>query len=87
MTKKEIKERFFRYIKIDTKSDENSETFPSTEKQYNLLNLLKQELTDMGLKAEIDEYGYVMATLPSNIKKKVPAVGFISHVDTSPDMS
>ncbi|MCI0473857.1 MAG: peptidase T, partial [Ignavibacteria bacterium] len=87
MTKNEIKERFFRYIKIDTKSDENSETFPSTEKQYNLLNLLKQELTEMGLKAEIDEHGYVMATLPSNIKKKVPAVGFISHVDTSPDMS
>jgi len=87
VTKNEIKDRFFRYIKIDTKSDESSETFPSTEKQYNLLNLLKQELTDMGLKAEIDEHGYVMATLPSNIKKKVPAVGFISHVDTSPDMS
>jgi tripeptide aminopeptidase len=87
VTKNEIKDRFFRYIKIDTKSDESSETFPSTEKQYNLLKLLKQELTDMGLKAEIDEHGYVMATLPSNIKKKVPAVGFISHVDTSPDMS
>jgi tripeptide aminopeptidase len=87
LTKSEIKERFFRYIKIDTKSDENSETFPSTEKQYNLLNMLKQELTDMGLKAEIDEHGYVMAALPSNIKKKVPAIGFIAHVDTSPDMS
>ena len=87
MTKKEIKERFFRYIKIDTKSDENSETFPSTQRQYNLLNMLKKELTDMGLKADIDEHGYVMATLPSNIKKKVPAVGFVSHVDTSPDMS
>ncbi len=85
--KNEIKERFFRYIKIDTKSDENSESFPSTQKQYNLLNLLKDELTAMGLKAEVDEHGYVMATLPANIDKKIPIIGFISHVDTSPDMS
>lgn len=85
--KKEIKERFFRYIKIDTQSDENSETFPSTEKQYNLLNLLNKELQELGLKSEIDEHGYVMATLPSNIDKKIPVIGFISHVDTSPDMS
>ncbi len=85
--KNEIKERFFRYIKIDTQSDENSETFPSTQKQFDLLNLLNKELKEFGLKSEIDEHGYVMATLPSNIDKKIPVIGFISHVDTSPDMS
>ena len=85
--KNEIKERFFRYIKIDTQSDENSETFPSTKKQFDLLNLLNKELKEFGLKSEIDEHGYVMATLPANIKKKIPVIGFICHVDTSPDMS
>ncbi|MDD5360834.1 MAG: peptidase T [Ignavibacteria bacterium] len=85
--KKEIMERFFRYIKIDTQSDENSESFPSTKKQFDLLNLLKKELVDMGLKADIDEHGYVMAELPANTDKKIPVIGFISHVDTSPDMS
>lgn len=85
--RKEILERFFRYIKIDTQSDESSETCPSTSKQLDLLNLLKNELTEMGLEADIDKNGYVMGTLPSNIKKKVPVIGFISHVDTSPDMS
>ena len=85
--KNEIKERFFRYIKIDTQSDENSETFPSTKKQYDLLNLLNKELKEMGLKSDIDEHGYVMATLPANTDKKIPVIGFISHVDTSPDMS
>ncbi len=85
--KNEIKERFFRYIKIDTQSDENSETFPSTKKQYDLLNLLNKELQEFGLKSEIDEHGYVMATLPANVKKKIPVIGFICHVDTSPDMS
>ena len=85
--KNEIKERFFRYIKIDTMSDENSETFPSTKKQYDLLNLLNKELKEFGLKSEVDEHGYVMATLPSNIDKKIPVIGFVSHVDTSPDMS
>lgn len=85
--KQEIKERFFRYIKIDTQSDENSETFPSTKKQYDLLNLLNKELQEFGLKSEVDEHGYVMATLPANIDKKIPVIGFICHVDTSPDMS
>ncbi len=85
--KQDILERFFKYIKIDTKSDESSESFPSTKKQYDLLNLLKAELTAMGLKAEIDEHGYVMATLPANTDKKIPVLGFIAHVDTSPDMS
>ena len=54
--KNEIKERFFRYIKIDTQSDENSETFPSTKKQYDLLNLLNKELKEMGLKSDIDKH-------------------------------
>jgi tripeptide aminopeptidase len=85
--KKEIMERFFRYIKIDTQSDESSESFPSTKKQFDLLNLLKKELVEMGLKADIDEHGYVMAELPANTDKKIPVIGFISHVDTSPDMS
>lgn len=81
-------ERFLRYVAIDTMSDENSETCPSTEKQYNLLNLLKKELEEMGMKeVAIDKNGYVYATLPSNTDKKVPVIGFISHVDTSPDMS
>jgi tripeptide aminopeptidase len=85
--KNEIKERFFRYIKIDTQSDENSETFPSTKKQFDLLNLLNKELKEFGLKSEVDEHGYVMATLPANTDKKIPVIGFICHVDTSPDMS
>jgi len=85
--KQDILERFFRYIKIDTKSDESSESFPSTKKQFDLLNLLKAELTALGLKAEIDEHGYVMATLPANTDKKIPVLGFVAHVDTSPDMS
>lgn len=85
--KNEIKERFFRYIKIDTQSDENSETFPSTKKQYDLLNLLNKELKEFGLKSDIDKHGYVMATLPANTDKKIPVIGFVSHVDTSPDMS
>jgi len=85
--KEEILERFLRYIKIDTQSDEKSETFPSTKKQYDLLNMLRDELTAMGLKADVDEHGYVMSSLPSNLNKKVPVIGFISHVDTAQDMS
>lgn len=87
MIMENILDRFLRYVAIDTQSDENSESQPSTSKQLNLLNLLCKELNDMGVSATIDEYGYVMGTIPSNIDKKVPAVGFISHVDTSPDAS
>lgn len=87
MIMENILDRFLRYVAIDTQSDENSENQPSTAKQLNLLNLLCKELNDMGVSATIDEYGYVMGTIPSNIDKKVPAVGFISHVDTSPDAS
>jgi tripeptide aminopeptidase len=80
-------DRFLRYVAIDTQSDENSETQPSTAKQLTLLDLLCKELNDMGVKTTRDEYGYVMGSIPSNITKKVPALGFIAHVDTAPDAS
>lgn len=82
-----ILDRFLRYVSIDTQSDDNSESQPSTAKQLDLLRLLKEELTAMGVDAQLDEWGYVMGTIPSNIDKKVPAVGFIAHVDTAPDAS
>ena len=83
-----ILDRFLRYVAIDTRSDEDSETQPSTLKQLDLLRLLRDELEALGVEATLDEYGYVMASIPSNIPgKAVPAVGFISHVDTSPDAS
>src|SRR3989339_1132235 len=78
-------ERFLRYVKYDTQSDENSKSFPSTEKQKILSADLAKELKEIGLKdAHLDEWGYVIASLPSNIKKDVPAIAFIAHVDTSP---
>ncbi|MCE1189512.1 MAG: peptidase T [Ignavibacteria bacterium] len=81
-------DRFLKYVTYDTQSDDNSTTFPSTEKQMNLSRDLAAELKAMGLEdAHMDEYGYVMATLPGNSEKKVPAVGFIAHVDTSPAVS
>ncbi len=84
-----IIDRFFRYIKIDTQSDPfNEEVFPSTEKQWDLANLLVKELKEMGMQdVSIDEHAYVMATLPSNADHKVPTIGFIAHMDTSPDFS
>lgn len=82
-----ILDRFLRYVSVDTQSDENSESQPSSAKQLDLLGMLRDELTAMGVEATLDEYGYVMATLPSNIDRKVPVVGFIAHVDTSPDAS
>ena len=82
-----ILDRFLRYVSVDTQSDENSESQPSSAKQLDLLRMLRDELTTMGVEATLDEYGYVMATLPSNIDRKVPVVGFIAHVDTSPDAS
>ena len=80
-----ILDRFLRYIAIDTQADPNSETQPSAAKELNLSRLLCDELTAMGVQAELDEYGYVMATIPSNCGKDVPAIGFIAHVDTAPD--
>lgn len=81
-------ERFVRYAQIDTQSDENSPTTPSTEKQKDLSRLLVQELTEMGISdAEMDEHGYVYATIPANTTKDVPVICFCSHVDTSPESS
>ena len=80
-------DRFLRYVAVDTQSDENSESQPSTEKQLVLLEMLRYELRVLGLEAELDQWGYVMATLPSNLDHKAPAIGFIAHVDSSPDAS
>jgi len=82
-----ILERFLRYVSVDTQSNEESASQPSTDKQWDLLKMLCKELNDMGITASLDEYGYVMGTIPSNIEKEVPAVGFIAHVDTAPDAS
>ena len=80
-----ILDRFLRYVSVDTQSDEKSESQPSTSKQLNLLQMLCDELNAMGVKATLDEYGYVMGAIPSNIGKEVPKLGFIAHVDSSPD--
>lgn len=86
--KQEILNRFLRYVQIDTQSDENSKTFPSTQKQFDLAKILQKELKDMGLRdVELDQYGYVTATLPSNMEKNIPVIGFLAHMDTAPDMS
>jgi len=78
-----IAERFMRYVKIDTQSDPDSTTYPSTEKQKDLSRLLVDELNEMGwTDVELDEWGYVIATIPSNSTKKVPVICFCSHVDT-----
>ena len=82
-----ILNRFLRYVAIDTQSNEESESQPSAAKELDLLRLLRDELVAMGVDATLDEFGYVMASIPSNIDKKVPAVGFIAHVDTAPDAS
>ncbi len=81
-------DRFLHYVTFDTQADENSETYPSTPKQLLLLKHLLQELKDIGLKdAAMDEHGYVFATIPATTKKaNVPVIGFIAHVDTSPEM-
>ena len=83
-----IIDRFISYITIDTESDPNSETTPSTKKQFNLAKLLVKELKAIGMQeVTIDKNGYVMATLPSNAGDGIPVVGFISHFDTSPDFT
>lgn len=82
--------RFLRYVAVETTSNPDSETFPSAECEWNLLRMLAEELKAMGIEANVDQYGYVMATIPSNLGeegKNVPAVGFIAHVDTAPDAS
>jgi len=83
-----VTDRFVKYAKIDTQSDPTSKTCPSTEKQKNLAKVLVEELIQMGIKdAEMDEHGYVYATIESNTSKKVPTICFCSHMDTSPDCS
>lgn len=82
-----ISDRFLRYVAVDTQSDPESDTQPSAAKELDLLKMLNEELLAMGIESTIDEYGYVMASIPSNCDKDIPAVGFIAHADTSPDAS
>ena len=83
-----IIDRFISYVTIDTESDPNSNTTPSTKKQLVLAKLLVKELKDIGMtEVTIDKNGYVMGTLPSNVEHEVPTIGFVSHYDTSPDFS
>ncbi|MBA3532611.1 MAG: peptidase T [Ardenticatenales bacterium] len=92
--KKDVLERFLRYVQIDTQSNEESTSYPSTAKQMVLLNLLAEELRALGVpNVQQDEYGYVMATLPSTLPpthptaNRVPTIGFLAHVDTSPEVT
>jgi len=83
-----VLERFLRYVKIDTTSDHNSPTWPSTSKQLDLARLLVHEMESMGMKnVSLDENGYVMGTLPANVKNPIPTIGWIAHMDTSPSAS
>ncbi len=83
-----VLDKFLRYVVIDTQSKEDSDTYPSTAKQLDLLNLLAKELESLGASnVSIDKYGYVTARIPSNVRKSVPVIGFISHVDTSPEVT
>lgn len=86
--RQQIIDRFISYVTVDTESDPNSETTPSTQKQWDLANQLVEELQAIGLEdVTIDENAYIMATLPSNVDYHVPTIGFISHFDTSPDFT
>lgn len=83
-----VTNRFIKYVQVDTQSDADSKSYPSTEKQKNLGKILVEELIQMGIQdAHLDEYGYVYATLPSNSAKNIPVICFCSHMDTSPDCS
>ncbi len=86
--KKHIIDRFISYITVDTQSDPNSDTTPSTKKQWDLVNQLVEELKTIGLEdVTVDENAYIMATVPSNVEHEVPTIGFVAHFDTSPDFS
>ena len=81
-------DRFLKYVSFDTQSDETTGTTPSTPKQMVFARYLKSELEALGLEEiSLDEHGYLFATLPANIDREVPTIGFISHMDTSPDMT
>ncbi|MCT4598951.1 MAG: peptidase T [Vallitalea sp.] len=83
-----VVEKFIKYVKVETTSNEESTTCPSTPIQLNLAKLLVEELKALGLEdITLDDNGYIMATLPSNTEKELPTIGFLSHMDTSPDMS
>ncbi len=83
-----VVDRFIKYVKIDTQSDENNSQTPSTQKQFNLAKEVEKELEEMGLQdISLDNKCYLMATLPANTDKKLPTIGFVAHFDTSPDMS
>lgn len=86
--KEELIKRFTTYVKVDTQSDENSDTCPSTPGQWTLLHMLVDELKSIGMSdVEVDENGYLMATLPANTDKEVPTIGFLAHVDTATDFT
>ena len=86
--KKHIIDRFIKYVTIDTESDPNNPDFPSSEKQWNLAHVLVEDLKKIGMQdIDLDENCYIMATLPSNVAHKVPTIGFVSHMDTSPDFT
>src|SRR4029077_10242698 len=82
-----VAERFMRYARVDTQSDPQSNTHPTTAKQKELSRILAEELSHIGADAHTDEFGYVYATIPSNTNKKTPVICFCSHVDTAPDCS
>ena len=82
-----VLDKFLRYIAVDTQSNEESESQPSAAKEWDLLRMLQKELEALGVEVTLDEYGYIMASIPSNVEADVPAVGFIAHVDTAPDAS
>lgn len=82
-----VVDKFLRYVSVDTQSNEESESQPSSAKQLDLLRMLCEELKAMGIEASLDEWGYVMASIPANNGKDTPKIGFIAHVDTAPDAS
>src|SRR3954449_6617495 len=84
----EAAERLMRYARIDTQSDKHSTAFPSTEKQFDLLRLLRDELQGLGVEdADLDDRGYLFATVPATVGHEAPTIGFLAHVDTTPDVS
>lgn len=88
ISKKDITKRFISYVTVDTESDPESDTTPSTAKQWDLANALVIELKNIGMSdVSIDDNAYIMATLPSNVDHKVPTIGFVSHFDTTPDFT
>jgi len=88
INKKQLIERFIKYVTIDTESDPNNPAFPSTENQWDLANVLVEDLKVIGMQdIHLDKNCYIMATLPSNVSHNVPIIGFVSHMDTSPDFT